>query len=123
MPCARLRPKMSDGPPAGKGMISLTGLVGYACPKTIAGNRASASNFSSFIRSPFRLIAAHRHPAVDHELGAGDEARFIGSKEKHGVRGIAPVAGEAERDALDPRFEQRLHVAARALLREPRLDH
>src|SRR3954466_15054888 len=122
MPCASARPKMSAGPPAGKPMIMRTGLFGYVCALASTGNSASASSLSNLIAPPFS-VAARSHAAVDHDLGARDEARLIRGQEQHGVRGIAPVAGKAQGDALHAALEQRLDVAARALLGEAGLDH
>src|SRR5207253_4546315 len=72
---------------------------------------------------PGGSVAAHAHAAVDDELGAGDEARLVGSEEERGGGGIAAVAHEAERDARLALLEQLGDVAAGALLRQPRLDH
>src|SRR5262245_48272203 len=68
-------------------------------------------------------IAADAHPAVDHDLGPGDEARLVGGEEQSRVRRVAAVAFDAERDSLLALPEQFLDVAARALAREARLDH
>src|SRR5437773_10414145 len=73
--------------------------------------------------TPNSSVAAYRHAAIDDDFGAGDEARFVRGEEQRRVGSIAPVAGEAQRDALESRFQQRLDVAARALLREARFDH
>ena len=45
MPCARWRPKMSAGPPAGKGTTRVSGLLGNGCLGTAplaSGQRAEA---------------------------------------------------------------------------------
>src|SRR5690242_4437279 len=83
---------------------------------------AKAMKRMNFIQSP-RSIATHRHSAIDDDLGAGDEARLVGSEKEHRVGGVASVAGEAERNPLYARLEQRLDVAAGALLREARFHH
>src|SRR3979411_447969 len=67
-------------------------------------------------------IAAHRHAAIDDDLGAGDEARLVGGEKKRRIGGIAPVAHEAKRNARHAFLQQRLDVAAGALPREPHLD-
>ena len=47
-------------------------------------------------------IAANRHAAVDHQLGAGDEPRFVGGQEKRRVGRIHAVPHEAQRDSCLP---------------------
>src|SRR4051812_6443898 len=121
MPCASARPKMSAGPPAGKPITMRTGLFGYVCALASMGSNASASNLNSAIR--LLLITTDSHAAIDDDLGAGDEARLVRRQEKHRVGGVASVAGKAERDALHAAFQERLDIAAHALLGEPRLDH
>src|SRR5437879_9842454 len=68
-------------------------------------------------------IAPYGHPAVDDDLGSGDEARLVRGEKQRRVRGVAPIAREAQRNALQAGSQERFHVAARALLRQPRLDH
>src|SRR6267378_3709919 len=92
MPCASERPKMSAGPPAGKPITMRTGLVGYAWAQANMGT-SSARTLSSLIVSTL-LITAHRHAAIDHDLGAGDEACLIGGEEHHRIRRIPPISGE-----------------------------
>ena len=58
MPCARWRPKMSAGPPAGKGTIRVSGLLGKACARARRrkrqgaqpGKGAAAREFHYFLR-------------------------------------------------------------------------
>jgi hypothetical protein len=68
-------------------------------------------------------IASRRHAAIDDDFGAGDEARFIGGEKQRGVRGVAAVTHESERDASDPLLEERRDVAAGTLPGEPRFHH
>src|SRR5665647_3282006 len=56
------------------------------------------------------LVAAHRHAAIDHDLGAGDETGLVGGQEQSGIGGVAAVAHETERNARHPLREQRRHV-------------
>jgi hypothetical protein len=51
------------------------------------------------------------------------KACFIGHKKQGGVGRVAAIAHEPDRDSLESGFEQRFHIAASALAREPRLDH
>src|SRR5689334_13214523 len=92
MPCASERPKMSAGPPAGKPITMRTGFAGYVCAQAKMGS-SSARILSSLIDPPL-LVAAYRHPAVDDDLGAGNEARLVGGEEEHRIRRVSPVAGE-----------------------------
>jgi hypothetical protein len=52
-------------------------------------------------------VATRRHAAVDDDLGAGDEARLVGSEEQRRIGGIAAVAGfldtKAKLEAIGPR--------------------
>src|SRR6516162_11631092 len=73
--------------------------------------------------NPTRSIAARGHTAVDDNLRAGNEARFVGSKKQHRMRGVAAVAHEAEWNPRHAGLEQRFDIATGALLGEPRLDH
>src|SRR5438105_5994015 len=123
MPCASPRPKMSAGPPAGKGTIMRIGFDGYACEKASGGTSSAISNSALSRFKLFSSITAYGHAAIDDDLGAGDEARLVGSEEQRRVRSVAPVAGEAQRDALESRFQQRLDVAAGALLGKARFHH
>ena len=62
-------------------------------------------------------------PPSTHDLGAGDEARLVAGQEQRGVRGVAPVAHEAQGNARLSLAQQGVDVAAGALLGEPRFDH
>src|SRR5262249_45555375 len=86
-------------------------------------NSSGPSDNSLFTIRYSPSIASCRHAAVDQDLGAGDEARLVGGKIERRVGGVAAIAHEPERDARHPRLEQRLDVAAGALLGEPHLDH
>src|SRR5665213_1599734 len=41
------------------------------------------------------LVAAHAHTAIDDNLGARHEARFVGSEKQRRIGGVAAVAHEA----------------------------
>src|SRR2546425_259540 len=68
-------------------------------------------------------IAPSGHAAVHDDLSPGDEARLVRGEEQRRVRGVAPIAREAQRNALQSGSQKRFHVAAGALLCQPRLDH
>ena len=60
-------------------------------------------------------IAADRHAAIDHDLGPGDEARFVGREKQRRMGGVAPVAHESRGNAIDTGFQQLLDIAPGAL--------
>src|SRR5205807_5580890 len=110
MPCARPRAKMSAGPPGGKGTIMRTGLEGYDWAAAMPGTSAAMASHSSLLTKP-PLIAARSHAAVHDDLGPGNEARLVRGEKQRRVRGVAPVAREAQWNAFQAGIQECFHVA------------
>src|SRR3974390_2730301 len=70
-----------------------------------------------------RLVAARDHAAVDDEFSAGHEARFVRGEKERRISRVEAVAHETNRNALLPLSQERLDIAASALLGETRPAH
>ena len=80
----------------------MRGFFGFGSGGGMVGLGLSVCSFIGPTYFAKNSVAARGHAAIDHDLGAGDEARFVGREEQRRVRGVAAVAHEAERDAGQP---------------------
>src|ERR1700681_3080795 len=99
------------------GFVATTLVENRRTPPDYRPNCAAASSGRAEDRSlPSFSIAADRHAAITHDFGAGDEARFVGGQKQRRMGGVASISHESERNARHALLEQRLDVAAGALL-------
>jgi hypothetical protein len=91
------------------------------CEKPVADSLDDL--YRTFQHSVIDLVAPHGHSAVYDDLCSRNEACFVGNEEQRCIGSVTAVTHEADRDALESRFEQRFHVATGALPGKPCFYH